>query len=97
MRAKNVYNALFKLVQDLNRLSGHLYFAVMDGTTITLHDVTFNKMLYSHSTDDIEKFLMCLSGLKDAWRHHNLFKMTKNPNYVNLDLINKIQSIYGSK
>lgn len=96
MRAKNVYNCLFKLVQDLNRISGHMYYVIMDGNTITLHDVTFNKFVYTHSTDDIEKFLMQLSGLKDAWRHHNLLRMTKNPNYVNMDYIHKIQKIYGS-
>lgn len=96
MRLKNIYNSLYKVLADLNRVSCHLYFVVMDGTLITLHDTTCNKLIYSHSTDDVEKFIMQLSGLKDAWRHHNLLRMTKNPNYVNMDYIRKIQKIYGS-
>lgn len=96
MRAKNIYNALIKLVSELNKVSGHIYFFVMDGTCICLHDITCNKIVFSDNPDNIEKFLMKLSDLKTAWRHHNLLRISKNPDYVNMDYITKIQKIYGN-
>lgn len=95
MRAKNVYNALMKLVQELNQKSGHLYFFVMDATCICLHDVTCNKIVFSEHPDKIEHLLAKMSDLKEAWRHHNFLKVSKNPDYVNMTLVAKIQNIYG--
>lgn len=66
MRAKNVYNALYLGLNELNKVTGHLFVLRMDGEYMILEDLTLKCVVIQNDCSDVEKFLMSMSRLKEC-------------------------------
>ena len=66
MRLKNIYNNLYRLMRELNGINDALFILHMDGETMYLYDTKRGVILFPHSCDEIESFMMCISKLKHA-------------------------------
>lgn len=96
MRCKNTYNALFKGLQALNGINQGNFFLRMDSEFVCLHDVMRNQLLFLTPVDEIEKFIMKMSGLRESLFYVNNVSpmfIDKDRLKAHVDRLNKYYNI----